>query len=235
MVSVLVLFLALDQINFRQRRKRVESDLTTWRCDGAHNFIFLFVLLGLLVAAPIGWRGPIMILTALGSYGATPRRIREANNFSFAPLKEIGWLFLGIFGTMLPILEYLEVSAEELGLRSQAGFYWSTGLLSALLDNAPTYLAFFAAALGLHGFEINDPSQVSRYLSQGGAELVAVSLGAAFFGALTYIGNAPNLLIKTIAEHSRVPTPTFVGYILRFAFPILIPIFALVAILFFRP
>jgi Na+/H+ antiporter NhaD/arsenite permease-like protein len=175
-----------------------------------------------------------MVLTALGSFRATPKRIREANNFSFAPLKEIGWLFLGIFGTMIPVLEYLEISAERLGLNSQGGFYWSTGLLSALLDNAPTYLAFFAAALGLHGFEINDPAQVSSYLSRGGGELVAISFGAALFGALTYIGNAPNLLVKAIAEHSRVPTPTFVGYILRFAFPILIPILALVAILFFR-
>lgn len=232
--SVLVVFFALDQISFRKRRRRIESDLTTWRCDGAHNFFFLFVLLGVLVTAPIGWRGPLMILTALGSYAATPNRIREANSFSFAPLKEIGWLFLGIFGTVLPILEYLEASAGKLGLRSEAAFYWSTGLLSALLDNAPTYLAFFAAAAGLHGLDIESRSQVARFLAQGGGELVAVSLGAAFFGALTYIGNAPNLLVKTIAEHSGVPTPTFVSYILRFAFPILIPILALVAILFFR-
>src|SRR5207248_2125031 len=160
-ISVLAVFFVLDQINFRKRRSRIESDLTTWRCDGAHNFIFLFVLLGVLVAAPSGWREPLMILTALGSYLATPKRIREANNFGFAPLKEIGWLFLGIFGTMLPILEYLEASADKLGLRSETAFYWSTGLLSALLDNAPTYLAFFAAALGLHGFKIDDPSQVA--------------------------------------------------------------------------
>ena len=233
-ISVLAVFFVLDQINFRKRRSRIESDLTTWRCDGAHNFIFLFVLLGVLVAAPSGWREPLMILTALGSYLATPKRIREANNFGFAPLKEIGWLFLGIFGTMLPILEYLEASADKLGLRSETAFYWSTGLLSALLDNAPTYLAFFAAALGLHGFKIDDPSQVAGFLSKGGSELVAISLGAAFFGALTYIGNAPNLLIKTIAEHSRVPTPTFLDYIWRFALPILIPIFVLIGILFFH-
>jgi len=102
-----------------------------------------------------------------------------------------------------------------------------------VLDNAPTYLAFFAAALGLHGLDINDPSHVSRFLSEGGHELIAISLGAAFFGALTYIGNAPNLLIKAIAEHARVPTPSFVSYICKFALPVLIPIFALIAILFF--
>jgi Na+/H+ antiporter NhaD/arsenite permease-like protein len=106
-------------------------------------------------------------------------------------------------------------------------------LLSALLDNAPTYLAFFAAALGLHGLDLNDSSQVARFISENGRELIAISLGATFFGALTYIGNAPNLLVKTIAEHARVPTPSFIEYIWKFALPILLPVFALVSILFF--
>jgi Na+/H+ antiporter NhaD/arsenite permease-like protein len=191
------------------------------------------VLLGALIAVPEGWREPLMILTALGSYLATPKRIRAANNFDFAPLKEVGWLFLGIFGTMIPVLEFMEQSAGNLGLNSDAAFFWATGLLSGVLDNAPTFLAFLAAAFGLHGLDINDPSHVSRFLAGGGHELVAVSLGAAFFGALTYIGNAPNLLIKAIAEQADVPTPSFLGYIWKFAVPVLIPIFALVSLLFF--
>jgi Na+/H+ antiporter NhaD/arsenite permease-like protein len=174
-----------------------------------------------------------MILIALGSYVATPQRIREADRFTFAPLKEVGWLFLGIFGTMFPVLEYMERSAEKLGLTSETAFFWATGLLSALLDNAPTYLAFFAAALGLHHFEINDPLQVANFISKNGGELTALSLGAAFFGALTYIGNAPNLLVKTIAEYAHVPTPSFVGYICKFAIPVLIPLFVLISLLFF--
>lgn len=230
---VLVVFFVLDQINFRTARKSAESDLTKWGCDGAHNFLFLFALLGALIAVPAGWREPLMALTALGSYLATPKRIREANNFTFGPLKEVGWLFLGIFGTMIPVLEYMERSAGKLGLNSDAAFFWAAGLLSGVLDNAPTYLAFFAAALGLHGLDINDSSHVARFLSEGGRELVAISLGAALFGALTYIGNAPNLLVKTIAEHARVPTPTFVNYIWKFALPILVPIFALISVLFF--
>lgn len=230
---VLAVFLILDRINFRRAAKSIESDLTKWGCDGAHNFIFLFALLGTLVAIPEGWREPLMVLIALGSYVATSKRIREANSFTFAPLKEVGWLFLGIFGTMIPVLEYMERSAGNLGLNSDAAFYWATGLLSGVLDNAPTYLAFFAAALGLHNLDINEPSHISRFLSGGGHELIATSLGAAFFGALTYIGNAPNLLIKAIAEQARMPTPTFVGYIWKFALPILIPIFALISILFF--
>jgi Na+/H+ antiporter NhaD/arsenite permease-like protein len=230
---VLAVFFVLDRIRFRAARKSEESDLTKWGCDGVRNFLFLFALLGALAVVPAGWREPLMVLTALGSYLATPERIRRVNNFAFAPLKEVGWLFLGIFGTMIPVLEYLERSAGKLGLNSDASFYWASGLLSGLLDNAPTYLAFFAAALGLHGLDINDSSQIASFLSKNGSALIAISLGASFFGALTYIGNAPNLLIKAIAEDARVPTPTFVSYIWKFAIPILIPIFALISIVFF--
>ena len=119
-------------------------------------------------------------------------------------------------------------------MTSQTAFFWATGMLSALLDNAPTYLVFFAATRGVHGFDLNDVSRVARLIGENGSELIAVSLGATFFGALTYIGNAPNLLVKTIAEHARVPTPSFVGYIWKFAMPILIPIFVVTSILFFR-
>ena len=218
----------------RKARNTIEGDPTKWGCDGAPNFLFLLALLGTLIALPGGWREPVMVLIGLGSLFATPKRVRAANHFSFDPLREVGWLFLGIFGTMIPILEYMERSAGKLGLNSDAAFYWATGLLSGVLDNAPTYLAFFAAALGLHGLDINNPSHIPRFLSEGGHELIAISLGAAFFGALTYIGNAPNLLIKAIAEHARVPTPSFLGYIWRFALPILIPIFALISIIFFK-
>jgi len=232
---VLLLFFVLDSINFRASRKTIdESDLTLWRCDGAYNFIFLFVILAALVGMPASWREPVVVLAALGSYLATPRCIRDANNFTFAPLKEIAWLFFGIFGTMIPVLEFMEHSAGRLGLNSNLTFYWATGMLSALLDNAPTYLAFFAAALGLHGLDVNESSHVARFIGENGRELIAISLGATFFGALTYIGNAPNLLVKTIAEHARVRTPSFIEYIWKFALPILLPAFAVTSILFFR-
>jgi len=232
---VLLLFFVLDSINFRASRKTIdESDLTLWRCDGAYNFIFLFVILAALVGMPASWREPVVVLAALGSYLATPRCIRDANNFTFAPLKEIAWLFFGIFGTMIPVLEFMEHSAGRLGLNSNLTFYWATGMLSALLDNAPPYLAFFAAALGLHGLDVNESSHVARFIGENGRELIAISLGATFFGALTYIGNAPNLLVKTIAEHARVRTPSFIEYIWKFALPILLPAFAVTSILFFR-
>ena len=232
---VLAVFFVLDLVNLRARKRAIhESEITQWRCDGAQNFLFLFALLAALIAMRPGWREPLMVLIALGSYFATPQRIREADNFTFAPLKEVGWLFLGIFGTMIPVLEFMERSADKLGLTSEKAFFWATGFLSALLDNAPTYLAFFAAALGLHGYDLNDSSHMVRFISENGRELIAISLGATFFGALTYIGNAPNLFVKTIAEHARVPTPSFIGYIWKFAMPILIPIFVVISILFFR-
>jgi len=232
---VLAVFFVLDLVNLRARKRAIhESEITQWRCDGAQNFLFLFALLAALIAMRPGWREPLMVLIALGSYFATPQRIREADNFTFAPLKEVGWLFLGIFGTMIPVLEFMEQSADKLGLASEKAFFWATGFLSALLDNAPTYLAFFAAALGLHGYDLNDSSHMVRFISENGREVIAISLGATFFGALTYIGNAPNLFVKTIAEHARVPTPSFIGYIWKFAMPILIPIFVVISILFFR-
>jgi len=231
---VLLVFVVLDFINLRGSRKSIhEAELTSWRCDGAYNFVFLLVILAALIAVPAGWREPLVVLTTLGSYLATPERIREANNFTFAPLREVGWLFLGIFGTMIPVLELMEGAAGGLGLNSHLTFFWATGLLSALLDNAPTFLAFFAAALGRSGLNTNDVSHVARFLSENGRELIAISLGATFFGALTYIGNAPNLFVKTIAEHARVRTPSFIGYIWKFALPILVPVFALLSILFF--
>ncbi|HEY2712348.1 MAG TPA: sodium:proton antiporter [Chthoniobacterales bacterium] len=231
---LLSVFFILDVINLRAARRRVHKPETTpWRCDGAHNLIFLLALLAALIFVPGQLREVIVILIALGSYLGTPKRIRAANNFTFAPLKEVAWLFLGIFGTMIPVLAFMERSAARLGLNSDMHFYWASGLLSALLDNAPTYLAFFAAAVGLHGLDINDPSHVARFISANGSALVAISLGATFFGALTYIGNSPNLLVKTIAEHARVPTPNFVSYTWKFALPILIPVFALDALLFF--
>jgi hypothetical protein len=119
----------------------------------------------------------------------------------------------------------------HLRVKSPSGAMRNTLFLffGALLGNL---IAFFATALGLHGFDINEPPQVASFILKNGGVLTALSLGATFFGALTYVGNSPNLIVKTIAEHARVPTPSFVGYIWKFAIPILIPVFGLISILF---
>src|SRR5438874_2831617 len=118
---ILLIFFVLDLVNWRASKKT--ADLSSWRCDGAHNFVFLFAVLAAIIAVPDGWRELLVVLTATGSYLGTPQRIRESNDFSFGPLKEVAWLFLSIFGTMIAVLVLMEQAAGELWLRSEIGFY----------------------------------------------------------------------------------------------------------------
>jgi Na+/H+ antiporter NhaD/arsenite permease-like protein len=170
---------------------------------------------------------------SVASWFGTPKRIHEANQFTFEPIREVAWLFAGIFATMVPALEYLETHATELGLNTAAKLYWLTGLLSGALDNAPTYLTFLAASMGNEQLSLNNPNNVQIFASTHGDQLVAISIGAVFFGALTYIGNGPNFMVKSIAEHSGVRTPTFSAYLFRFALPMLGPVLLLIWFLFF--
>ena len=170
---------------------------------------------------------------AVGSYLATPKRVHEANDFNFHPFNEVAWLFLGIFATMVPTLDYLALHSKELGLASDAAFFWLTGGLSAALDNAPTYVTFLAAAMGRHDLSLDDPAQLHQLLRADEHEVIAISLGAVFFGAMTYIGNGPNFMVKAVAERMKVKTPGFFAYLLFYAAPILLPLFALISILFF--
>ena len=174
-----------------------------------------------------------MVAAAAASYLTSRKEDHEANQFTFTPLKEVAWFFAGIFATMLPVLIYLQLHASTLGLRSEMQFYWCTGALSGVLDNAPTYLAFLASAFGISGLNIDAPGHMQFFLQGHGRHLEAISLGAVFFGAMTYIGNGPNLMVKSITESAGVKTPEFARYIYRYSVPILIPVFALVAWLFF--
>ena len=154
--------------------------------------------------------------------------MHRANSFSFGPIKEVAWLFAGIFITMTPALEILPAHARDLGLSTPEAFYWATGFLSAVLDNAPTYAAFLATSVGLHGGSLEDAAGVLHEVARHGAFLQAISLGAVFFGAMTYIGNGPNFMVKAVAEEAGVPMPGFFGYLVRYALPILLPALFLV-------
>lgn len=231
--AVLICFYFFDRVSYRRVPNETPAG-ERWQCAGGSNFIVMAVMLGCLIVVPAIWRELFIAVIATAAYWFTPPEIRQRNEFSFAPLKEIAWIFFGIFGTMIPVLDYMERHAADLGLRSDAQFFWTTGALSALLDNAPAYLTFLAAALGLHGLNLNETRHVSEFIARHDHSLIAISLGATCFGALTYIGNGPNLLVKAVAEHAGVKTPGFFGYIFKFALPILIPIFALVCLLFFR-
>jgi Na+/H+ antiporter NhaD/arsenite permease-like protein len=166
---------------------------------------------------------------------ATKEALRE-NEFTFAPIKEVGFLFVGIFATMVPALDLLEKHAGDLGIRTLQQFFWGTGALSSVLDNAPTYLNFLTAAFGLKGLSLENPTDVATFLShpQMAVYLASVSISAVYFGAMTYIGNGPNFMVKSIAESSGVKCPSFFGYIVKYSVPILLPIFALLAWMFLR-
>ncbi|HEY5036056.1 MAG TPA: sodium:proton antiporter, partial [Chthoniobacterales bacterium] len=194
----------------------------------------MLLILFALIAIPAGWREFVMIAAAGVALLWTPGPIYKGNDFTFAPIKELGWLFFGIFGTMAPVLDYMELHASDLGLHSDLQFYWFTGVLSGVLDNAPTYLTFLAGALGLEKLSIAQPADVARLAQEHAHYLIAISLGATCFGALTYIGNGPNLMVKAITDHAKLNTPSFFGYVLKFALPVLVPILGLVGWIFFH-
>lgn len=235
--GVIAIFYVFDRKNFFRASKEIRDKETaheTWKFDGLRNVAFLGVILAaVFLRNPPGLSEALMVAAAVGSYLTTPKPIHEANDFNFNPIKEVAWLFIGIFATMVPALDYLEVHAGELGLDSEMKFFWLTGALSGVLDNAPTYLTFLAASMGRYHLSLNSPADMQTYVAQHDHELIAISLGAVFFGAMTYIGNGPNFMVKSISEQAKVKTPSFFEYLFKYAVPILLPFFAIVAILFF--
>ncbi len=251
--------------------------------EGLHNLLFVAViLLSVFIEHPRMVRELLMITAAAGSYLTTKKKIHEANGFSFFPVQEVAVLFLGIFATMVPALDWLEANARIIGLSTAGHFYWGTGILSSVLDNAPTYLNFLSAAggrfvdqallsqireavalghaglgavAGAHAEEVRaaaaavmkyhpdvvasgslpaDVLRVGYLLACQGLYLKAISIAAVFFGAMTYIGNGPNFMVKSIADHGGYPCPGFIAYLAKYSVPVLLPLFALVWWLFFR-
>lgn len=195
-------------------RDRAEVEPLSLR--GPHNLL----LLGLLVAAvtlPAGLRELSLVALALLSYWSTPRSLHEQNNFSFAPIREVGLLFAGLFVCLVPIEVNLAAAAPGLPLREPWQLFWSAGALSAVLDNAPTYGAFFALARGLSHAEPELVAGVAPLL------LTAVSVGSVVMGATTYIGNGPNLMVRAIAVRSGYAVPSFARYAV-FALLVLLPL-----------
>lgn len=259
-VLVLVVFNVWDQaVLAREERERKGAQLERvqihepLRLSGAYNLIFLGAVVATVVAAgataaqgrpwSFGTQEAIIALLAAGAYAATPQQQRDRNEFSFGPIVEVAVLFAGIFVTMAPVLEVLnawsqgrrEVLGLGFGISEPWQFFWATGLLSSVLDNAPTYLTFSASAAGLAGVAAHG-SFLGAFLGAGaetGRTLAAIATGAVFMGANTYIGNAPNFMVKAIAEHHGIRMPSFFGY-LGYSVGILGPIFVVVTLLFFR-
>ena len=166
----------------------------------------------------------IMLLSII----STKRRVRKVNHFSWEPISEVAILFIGIFVTMTPALLYLNANASALGVTEPAQFFYASGALSSFLDNAPTAVAFHTVAEGL-------PVAEGTHLMAGVPDpmLTAIALGSVLFGAMTYIGNGPNFMVKAVAENDGVRMPSFFGYIFKFSLIFLLPTYILMACIFF--
>ena len=173
----------------------------------------------------------LLSLTGLSLY-TTKHKVRyELNKFTWAPIVEVAVLFLGIFTTMTPALAYLNANAASLGLDATWQFYYTTGLLSSFLDNTPTAVAFHSVATGLTAEQMaafggNMVAGIPEVL------LMAISIASVFFGAMTYIGNGPNFMVKAIAEENGIKMPSFFGYMLKFSLIVLLPVYILVQLIF---
>ena len=234
---LLILFFIADYINFKKAPQEIEEKESKAkekiRIRGGMNFIFLAVVVGsIFITEPLFLREAIMLVTAFVSYKLTKKELHKRNHFSFFPIKEVAWLFVGIFITMTPALELLRLHSSGLGITTPTQYFWLTGGLSGFLDNAPTYLTFLTASMGLYGLDVNKVSDVLQFIASHEAHVVAISISAVFFGAITYIGNGPNFMVKSIADSQNVETPSFFGYMGRFSLPILVPLYLLIWWLF---
>ena len=253
-IMLLAIFHLWDEIVFlREERARPGSQLeevmvhAPLRVHGLWNILFLTGIVAAvyfkgLLNWPWGVQESIMALCTLAAWFTTARTNREANKFTFGPIIEVAVLFAGIFVTMAPALQILnawgrgerEIFGLAFGMDQPWQYFWATGLLSSFLDNAPTYMTLAATAAGQKGIAA-EGQYLAEFLNQPEAAklLAAISCGAVFMGANTYIGNGPNFMVKAIAEENGVKMPSFFGY-MAYSAMILIPLFIAVTVLFFR-
>jgi Na+/H+ antiporter NhaD/arsenite permease-like protein len=258
---LLLLFWAFDCHNTRQQATPLPSAasfrLPIITIVGKRNvgWLFLMILTVFIDPSIFSWvptftlfghsfsfiRELLLFSFAWASYRFANPLALQMNDFSLAPIKEVAWLFVGIFFTMIPALRLISNFAQSplaMDLITPHTLYWATGSLSAVLDNAPTYLNFLAASMGSQGADISQAASVAAYATGKGfvnsiLHLKAISLGAVFFGAMTYIGNGPNFMVKSIAERLGVSMPSFLAYIFRFTIPLLLPVLFLIWIVTF--
>ena len=250
--SLLIIFFIFDSYLYKKENiKKEETDIKI-SIEGSFNLLLLLGVIGSVLLSGF-WRPHIefelfyvhvelqnvirdilLLSLTFASWKLTSSKIREANEYTWFPIVEVAKLFAGIFVTIIPAIAILKAGTSgALGVvinsvSNQTGpinymYFWATGILSSFLDNAPTYLVFFNTAGG-------DPIQLMGELSQ---TLLAISAGAVFMGANTYIGNAPNFMVKSISESSGIEMPSFFGYLFKWSLPILFPLFIIVTFLFF--
>ena len=263
MVVILFIFYRVDMKRYRRdmargRKPDISRPGTKFKIRGLHNLIFIamivaaVILSGVLPDLPV-FRTPeghvrgihifgevvlgfpalieivIILAAAFLSFKTTSSEIRKKNHFTWGAIKEVGILFIGIFITMQPALAILKGMGAELGITEPFQMFWVTGVLSSFLDNTPTYLVFLttAGAIGFTSGLVTALGQVPVKV------LTAISCGAVFMGANTYIGNAPNFMVKSIADENGIHMPSFFGY-MGWSLAVLVPVFLLDTVLFFR-
>jgi len=255
---VLGIYFLLDTYHYKKEGAKAPDDgvKEPLRLEGKYNFIFLAGVVGsVLMSGMVDWgevntlgihravqdwaRDILLIVMGILSLWATPKQLREDNEFTWFPIVEVAYLFIGIFITMIPCLLLLKAGAKgNLAFLIEAvkepfHYFWITGMLSAFLDNAPTYLTFFNTALGSFYAGLTEAQSVPRLMTENAIYLKAISAGAVFFGACSYIGNAPNFMVRSIAEEAGTPMPSFFGYIFKYSLVFLIPTFVVVTLIFF--
>ncbi|HEY6552311.1 MAG TPA: sodium:proton antiporter [Vicinamibacteria bacterium] len=261
-VSVLLLavYFAVDSLLWRREEPQVRSWVPETQerlgIEGGHNVLFLLGVLAAVIASGVRHPGEVTVLgihvgiqnlvrdavlvgLLLGSWFSTPRSLHEKNGYTWGPIREVAILFAAIFATIIPVLAMLRAgeSGAMAGLiravQTPTQFFWATGVLSSFLDNAPTYLTFLTTALGRFHPGMPEREAIHHLIAENQSYLAAISTGAVFMGANTYLGNAPNFMVKSIAEESGVEMPSFFGYIVRYVIPFLVPVFILVTWIFF--
>ncbi len=254
-VILLIIFYGIDTYYYKKETNQppISDSSEKLGVEGSINFLWLGVIVGAVLLSGF-WnphivyhvfyvevllqnltRDILLLLVAFVSVKTTSVKVRENNEFTWFPIQEVAKLFAGIFVTIIPAIAILKAGSEGAmapiinTLYNSSGeplniwFFWRTGILSSFLDNAPTYLVFFNAAGG----------DAEVLMTSMGQTLLAISAGAVFMGANTYIGNAPNFMVKSIAEESGVEMPSFFGYIFKYSLPILIPVFIIISLIFF--
>jgi len=252
-VALLVIFYLVDRHYYHNREEDLPPALDPTpdsrgiRIEGKFNFVLLLAIIGLVLMSGL-WkpgivfdvmgtavRDVLLVVVAVVSLMVTPQSARAGNEFNWEPILEVGKLFAGIFLTIIPVIAMLKAGTDGAfagivrtvsdanGHPIDSMYFWATGILSSFLDNAPTYLVFFNTAGG-------DPATL---MTRDATTLAAISAGAVFMGANTYIGNAPNLMVKAIAENRGVRMPSFFGYML-WSGGVLVPLFLVMTFLFFH-
>jgi len=255
---LLSLYFVLDSYYYKKESRTAAPDHSPEpiRISGGHNFIFLAGIIGAVLFSGSVKMGEVeilgvhqsienlikdavLILMAAGSLFFTKKEVYKNNEFSWAPIREVANLFAGIFITIIPALAILK--AGEQGamaplikmIDTPAHYFWAVGSLSSFLDNAPTYLTFFSSILGKFYPGLPEAPAIAGLVVEKIPYLAAISAGAVFMGANTYIGNAPNFMVKSIAEEAGVRMPSFFGYMFKYSIPVLLTLFIIITFIFF--